>query len=1088
MIIQSQAGEKVYSDGDITEHEMLKIAQKYPGELSQDYISNNSKYTINNTFSPVRQNILNWYNFKEDATILEVGAGMGALTGLFCDRCAKVTAIEMNEVRAEVIRERYRDRKNLTVLCQNINTWENIEKYDYVVFVGVLEYAAIFQNTKTPHYDFLENVRRFLKSDGVLLFAIENRFGLKYWSGAAEDHLCKPYVGIEGYKEHGTAVTFSKQELINLLKSTGLIYNRFYYVLPDYKFPQLIFSDDYKPNGHELSNVHFTYGANSNLLFDERKLYEDIVENNVADFFANSYLVEASLTELSRNHTVYVSARSECKKKYRIITQITSSGMVTKKAVNREALGHIQQLYNNTLFLKNRGIRVLSLDFRDDHVSCKVYKGIKADEKFVHYLKQNDFLSMCKMIDRLKNAILKSAPYTTKENILLKYNLCSKVDATDIVLEKGFIDMTFYNAFIEDDNLIFFDQEWCVENVPVSFILYYAIKNVYKFGKNNTDIKFSQLCQYAGIKVPYEIYDKLEVIIWDRVLQRTGDIYGADGYCNQYKRELTLDYKLDKLDDKINNLNGEIDRLMSEKAESERAINEIRSSRAWRLMQKIWLVRDKVIPLHSKRRLLLKLFYCTMHNPKIILSKFTINNMRKLLYYIRYDSLENHIYFNSSVTNKYKITKVNLKLFPIAESDRSISVYEKLEFPKFENIKVSIIIPVYNQFGYTYNCLRSILQNTGLDIPYEVIVADDNSTDLTQMIDSILFNVRVIHNHPNLQFIRNCNQAVDFVRGEKIFFLNNDTQVQPGWLAGLIELMDRDRQIGMVGSKLVYPTGELQEAGGIVWRDGTAWNYGRYEDSNLPQFNYVKEVDYISGAAIMIRRKLWQEIGGFDEQFIPAYCEDTDLAFEVRKRGFKVVYQPKSVVVHFEGMSNGKNTDQGIKHYQIENQKKFYQKWKVQLRNFHQRNAVNVFQARDRSMGKKTILLMCHDNTIEKDTLQLLPRLGYNVKLWINEGQAKDCIKDNVRQTGIEVLIGNKDYIYNWLQKNKKYIDVVFWIEENVSKEKLAFFRKKIHAKFIGYSDKSDECNDCFDDVVVLDEMNKISEEQKVTLWEKYFS
>ena len=248
MILKDQMEKKVYSDGEVTEQRMLSIAQKYPEDLSQDYIADCSEYTINNTFSAVRQNILNWYPFREHASILEVGAGMGVITGMLCDRAEYVTAIEMSAARADVIKARYGSRSNLKVISENINDWDIEDKFDYIVFIGVLEYAAVFSESRRPYDEFLLSAKRLLKDDGIILFAIENRFGLKYWLGASEDHLQKPFAGIEGYKEAKTAKTFSRKELENILDRVGLSNHRFYSVLPDYKFPELIYTDEYVPD------------------------------------------------------------------------------------------------------------------------------------------------------------------------------------------------------------------------------------------------------------------------------------------------------------------------------------------------------------------------------------------------------------------------------------------------------------------------------------------------------------------------------------------------------------------------------------------------------------------------------------------------------------------------------------------------------------------------------------------------------------------------------------------------------------------------------------------------------------------------
>jgi len=159
--------------------------------------------------------------------------------------------------------------------------------------------------------------------------------------------------------------------------------------------------------------------------------------------------------------------------------------------------------------------------------------------------------------------------------------------------------------------------------------------------------------------------------------------------------------------------------------------------------------------------------------------------------------------------------------------------------------------------------------------------------------------------------------------------------VQPGWLDQLLATFIDHPDTGLAGSKLIYPNGRLQEAGGIVFSDGSAWNYGRLEDAADPRFNFVREADFCSGAAIALPRGLFEALGGFDRHYSPAYYEDTDLAMRVRAHGLKVRYQPASVVVHAEGGTAGTDLTTGMKAYQVENQKKFLNRWRTSLATTH---------------------------------------------------------------------------------------------------------------------------------------------------------
>jgi GT2 family glycosyltransferase len=184
----------------------------------------------------------------------------------------------------------------------------------------------------------------------------------------------------------------------------------------------------------------------------------------------------------------------------------------------------------------------------------------------------------------------------------------------------------------------------------------------------------------------------------------------------------------------------------------------------------------------------------------------------------------------------------------------------------------------------TFTCLRSIAA-TCADEDIEVIVIDDCSPEPAADALTMVSGVKHIRNSENLGFLRNCNKAAALATGQYVLLLNNDVIVTQGWLQALVGTFTQRENVGMVGAKLIYPDGRLQEAGGIVWRDGSAWNWGRDQDASRPEFNYLREVDYCSGAVLLLERKFWNTLGGFDERYAPAYYEDTDIAFRVREAG-----------------------------------------------------------------------------------------------------------------------------------------------------------------------------------------------------------
>ena len=392
---------------------------------------------------------------------------------------------------------------------------------------------------------------------------------------------------------------------------------------------------------------------------------------------------------------------------------------------------------------------------------------------------------------------------------------------------------------------------------------------------------------------------------------------------------------------------------------------------------------------------------------------------------------------------------------PCQVAAHSAEALPQLRFTPQAAPAVSIIIPVYGRLFDTLRCLTSIMVHSGSEISYEVIVADDRpEASIARRLREIP-GLRVEQNPRNLGFLRSCNRAAELATGRYILFLNNDTTVHPGWLVPMVQLADGDPRIGMVGAKLLNADGSIQEAGGVVHRNGWGFPYGRGGEAGQPEFNFVREVDVVIGACMLIRTSAWTAVGGFDDRYAPAYYEEFDLAFTLRDHGWRVMYQPASRVTHYDSASYGaaeRDRQSSSTHAP------FCRKW-ARGRPAQPRPDANTYIARERPMQGHILVVDDHVPEPDKhagsiatfDWLRLMRRMGLRVTYKPHDQAQPEPYTTVLQQMGVEVLYGPVN-LSDWLETNGRHLDWVWLARPAVAEPLLDAVRRFAPGRLIYFT------------------------------------
>jgi len=1112
--------EFAYSDGVEFESRLLDVvtSAKDRSTFSRELAESISDWPSEYHFSRSRHCLVRPLGIGAGHRVLELGCGCGAITRFLGETGADVVAVEGSLSRARIAAERCRDLENVRVVVDNLASFIADERFDFVLFIGVLEYAAVFSDHDNPFVHHLRSASQFLAAGGRVVVAIENELGLKYFNGCGEDHVGIPFFGIQELYGPHTVRTFGRRQMLALLSAAGLPYVRFYYPFPDYKLPSVILSEeaftdvDFDPVDM-LARCHSRDYIGSPLRsFDEALVFSAAHKNGLLAEVSNSFLVVAMAepppeepkpdlaTAYSANRAGQFATQTRVRRRGSRIEVLKGPLSFAPEPRSLQAAGMTFTLcFSDSAYVQGRQLLWKLLKARVS--SAELEPTVESLRPWILYL-----------LDR--SSVVAGA----EPSLLASY-----------VLPGCMLDCTPFNLLESNDGLVSIDTEWQSEgSIPVGWVvtrgLLYSlgaglvlVRNAHSIlelvaalcggsglvvsvadvlgwlkqerefqvsvtGRSRVDLDEhlasgirSFASEIAGLNRRIQAHDleigSLREALAARdheILERDQEIQRKDELlCTREEVLRIASDCLDRGDQQTAELNRTVADLSTVRAKLKQELDETRAqcaglqaqldrilhSRSWRytsifrrLTRRIaalviaadqnsrQLRRDREIVAHSG---FFDSTWYLAHNPDVRKSatdpithylqyggaelrdpgpNFSSGwyldqnpdvrsaGVNPLVHYARFGILEGRKPRPdpAQIDNRKDTLPQEQSSPPTSiqlaqqEWDRSgrdrlgtILAHEKrINIPAVSEPVLSIIMVLHNQAHLSLLSIESVIANA--DVPFELILVNNASRDETARLLERISGTTILCNSTNVGFGPACTQAAARANGKYLCFINNDVLLQPNSLGIALDNFSSASRVGAVGGKMLLADGSLQEAGSIIWSDGTALGYGRGDDPERSEYCFRRPVDYCSGAFLFTPTELFRSLGGFSAEFAPAYYEDTDYCMTLWQSGLRVVYEPQAVILHYESGSSGGN--EAARFQMAEHQKKFAAKWRGVLPQHRQPRPENVASARIAVHSKSLRIVYVDDRVPRKRLGSGYCRANYIVNQLASMGHCVTCV------------------------------------------------------------------------------------------------